>query len=181
MRSIKGAESFEKFYHTLYHELGTETQTPGPEPIIKRNSPVSIQGSDSFLRNLSNGVLENCIGWYAENLVAQIFGGTKTKELGRGSTLDLRILGNPDFQIEVKCCRWSNQYTYTQPNGRSYPVGRSMYYMKHGQLIEGNSCNQESPVFFAFVDYDFYEREELPFKFVKEGIRKDFKKAKIKD
>jgi hypothetical protein len=138
----EGAHKFEVLYHQIYREYGMKMRSSGPAPAIEYDESPSLNGSLSFLRNLANGVIENCIGWYSEEIVASIFGATKVKELGQGSTLDLLVPGDTSFAIEVKSCRWSNTHKRTDTNGRSHPVGRSMYYFKHKQLLEANSVNQ---------------------------------------
>jgi hypothetical protein len=181
MNSEQGAREFETLYHQIYRDSAMWRQSPGPRPVIGYDESPELSGSISFLNNLTNGIIANCIGWYCEELVAAIFGATKIKELGQGSTLDLKVPGDTPFAIEVKSSRWSNAHWRMDENGRNYPVGRSMYYFKHNQLLEANSLNHQTPAYFALVDYDFKGREKLAFKLVKDELRRAFAETKIAD
>ncbi len=138
--------------------------------------------------NLYNGILENCLGWYTEEVVRSIFGAQKIFEERQGSSLDLQIPGNPTQVLEIKSCRWSNSNYRTVasngielPTGRKYPVGRSMYYLKRNQLLEANLLAGSTPSFYAFVDYDFRNREHQSFAEVRDEIRRDFVQQKCYD
>ena len=178
LKSLSEAKEFIEIYRNLYDRIGKEFRVPGPE--LRRDE--ILYANKNFVVNLYNGILENCIGKYSEEVIRSLFGGKKIKENSQGSSLDLFIGQAINFAIEVKSCRWSNKEWRTpQGTERKYPIGRSMYYIKRNQLAQAELQQASESCFYAFVDYDFKGREQLSFSEVRAAIMSEFKRTKIHD
>ena len=105
LKSLSEAKEFIEIYRNLYDRIGKEFRVPGPE--LRRDE--ILYANKNFVVNLYNGILENCIGKYSEEVIRSLFGGKKIKENSQGSSLDLFIGQAINFAIEVKSCRWSNK------------------------------------------------------------------------